>query len=97
MLPFKLSRKAKEDLLRIARYTEQTWGREQRRLYLKKLDLMFFALAENPELGIACDDIRSGYFKKRVSSHLIFYRRGSDSNIEIVRVLHKRMDEALHV
>lgn len=97
MPTFKLSKKAKDDLLGIARYTEQTWGREQRRLYLKKLDSTFYALAANPELGSPCDDIRSGYFKRRESSHLIFYRRGTNSNIEIIRVLHKRMDEALHL
>lgn len=97
MPPFKLSKKAKDDLLGIARHTEQTWGRKQRRLYLKKLDSMFYSLAENPELGSPCDDIRNGYFKKREGSHLIFYRRGTNSNIEIIRVLHKRMDVALHL
>ena len=96
MPPFKLSQKARDDLLGIARYTEQTWGREQRRLYLKKIDSMFYALADNPALGTPCDDIRNGYFKKREGSHLIFYRLGEISDIEIIRVLPKRMDVALH-
>lgn len=38
MLPFKLTNKAREDLIGIARYTEKTWGRDQRRAYLKQLD-----------------------------------------------------------
>ncbi len=92
-----LSKKAKDDLLGIARYTEQTWGRKQRLLYLKRLDSMFYTLAENPALGRPCDDIRPGYFKQLEGSHLIFYRHGSNSIIEIMRVLHKRMDVASHV
>ena len=95
--PFKLSKKAKDDLIGIARYTEKTWGREQRRLYLKKLDSMFYTLADNHELGSPCDDVRAGYMKKQVGNHLIFYRFGTTSKIEIIRVLHKRMDVALHL
>lgn len=97
MPPFKLSKKAKDDLVGIARYTEKTWGREQRRLYLKKLDSMFYTLADNHELGSPCDDVRAGYIKKQVGSHLIFYRFGTTSKIEIIRVLHKHMDVALHL
>jgi toxin ParE1/3/4 len=97
MPPFKLTKKAMDDLIGIARYTEQTWGREQRRQYLKKLDSMFYTLADNPGIGRSCDDIRPGYFKQQEGSHLIFYRRGTFSKIEIIRVLHKRMDVALHL
>jgi toxin ParE1/3/4 len=97
MPTFKLSKKAKDDLIGIARYTEQTWGREQRLLYLKKLDVMFYTLADNPALHRSCDDIRRGYFKQLVGSHLIFFRNGPNSTIEIIRVLHKRMDVALHL
>jgi len=97
MPTFKLSKKAKDDLIGIARYTEQTWGREQRLLYLKKLDVMFYTLADNPALHRSCDDIRSGYFKQLVGSHLIFFRNDPNSTIEIIRVLHKRMDVALHL
>lgn len=97
MPPFKLSKRAKDDLVGIARYTEKTWGREQRRVDLKKPDSMFYTLADNYELGIPCDDVRAGYIKKQLGSHLIFYRLGTTSKIEIIRVLHKRMDVALHL
>ena len=97
MPPFKLSKKAKDDLIGIARHTEQTWGREQRLHYLKKLDSMFHSLADNPALGRSCDHIRPGYFRLQEGSHLIFYRLGTSSSIEIIRVLHKRMDVALHL
>lgn len=96
MLPFKLTNKAREDLIGIARYTEIAWGRDQRRVYLKQLDEAFHAVAEIPELGRSCHGIRQGYFKYRKDSHVIFYRLGMESTVEIIRVLHKRMDTALH-
>ncbi len=92
MPSFKLSNKAREDLIEIARYTNLRWGREQRQFYLKQLDDTFHALADNPKLGRCCDEIRRGYFKFPKDEHVIFYRHGTESNIEIIRVLHRRMD-----
>jgi len=97
MLPFKLSQKARDDLIGIARYTEEIWGRDQRRLYLKKLDSMFYILADTPAAGSPRDDLRPGYFQKKEGSHLIFYRLGASSQIEIIRILHIRMDAARYL
>ncbi|ETW93077.1 MAG: hypothetical protein ETSY1_40825 [Candidatus Entotheonella factor] len=93
MAAFQLTRKARDDLRSIGRYTQTTWGREQRSRYLSRLDAAFHALAESPEMGPACDDIREGYRKYRVGRHLIFYRQ-SDVGIIVVRILHERMDIA---
>lgn len=89
---FKLTRKARDDLLGIGRYTEQKWGRQQRNTYLKALDNAFCRLAENPDLGQDCSDIKRGYKKYLQSSHLVFFRLSGDGGIEVIRVLHKRMD-----
>lgn len=97
MLLFKLTNKAREDLIGIARYTEITWGRDQRKFYLKQLDEAFHAVAENPDLGHSCNELRQGYFKYPKDSHVIFYRIAAGSTIEIIRVLHKRMDTALYL
>ncbi|WP_241505919.1 type II toxin-antitoxin system RelE/ParE family toxin [Parahaliea mediterranea] len=51
-------------------------------------------LADSPEDGAACDSIKMGYRKFPNGSHVIFYRNLSDTEIEIVRILHKRMDLA---
>jgi toxin ParE1/3/4 len=48
-----------------------------------------------PSLGRACDDIRPGYRRYAEGSHIIFYREVR-SDIEIVRVLHGRMDPDRH-
>jgi toxin ParE1/3/4 len=45
---FRLTELAKQDLLSIGRYTQATWGREQRNSYLAKIDAAFHLLAIEP-------------------------------------------------
>lgn len=91
MSAFRLTKSAKQDLRSIGRYTQVTWGREQRNRYLKNLDASFHLLAEEPQRGKICDDIRPGYRKYHVGRHLIFYRQSTEG-LEIIRILHDRMD-----
>ena len=92
-----LTNKAKADLLEIGRYTQERWGREQRDRYLTILDTCFKQIASNPLLGKDCSDIRKGYRKLSVGSHVIYYHRTNTGTIEIVRVLHSRMDMEAHL
>lgn len=92
MKPFQLTNKAKTDLRDIALFTSRRWGREQRNIYLKQFDDSFWLLAESPDIGKACDEIRGGYRKFPQGSHVIFYRQVGSQNIEIIRILHKSMD-----
>lgn len=89
---FRIKAAARADLKGIAKYTEQTWSREQRNSYLTELDQAFHRLAENNELGKGCDHIRSGYRVFPVGEHLVSYQTGARKVVEIIRVLHKRMD-----
>ena len=92
MNKFLLSSKAKTDLIKIAKYTQLTWGIPQRNDYLKKLDSTFKLLAAEPELGVNCDYIREGYSKYAQVSHVIYYKKYKNNQIFIVRILHKSMD-----
>ncbi|MCP4432601.1 MAG: type II toxin-antitoxin system RelE/ParE family toxin [Gammaproteobacteria bacterium] len=92
MIAFELTREAKQDLRKIAAYTERQWGREKRYLYIKQFDDEFHFLAKNPSIGKKCDQIKTGYRKFPQGSHIIFYREGTKSNILIIRILHKNMD-----
>ena len=92
MNKFLLSSKAKTDLIKIAKYTQFTWGISQRNDYLKVLDSTFQLLAAEPELGLNCDDIREGYSKYPQASHVIYYKEHKKNQILIVRILHKSMD-----
>ena len=91
MPAFRLTAKARADLRDIGRYTQRTWGRDQRNHYLSRLDEAFHLLAREPDRGRSCDNIRQGYRKYQVRRHVIFYRR-SGADIEIIRILHERMD-----
>jgi toxin ParE1/3/4 len=94
---FSLTKQALDDLRDIGRYTQARWGREQRRAYLSLLDGYFRALAENPSQGQRCDEIRPGYRKFLAGRHVIYYRVQTADAIEIVRVLHERMDVETHL
>ena len=93
---FRLTVQARADLRDIGRYTQQTWGRDQRNRYLARLDEAFHRLAREPHLGRACEEIRAGYRKYHVGRHLIFYRE-SVAGVDIIRILHDRMDIEAHL
>jgi toxin ParE1/3/4 len=97
MKSFELTRAAKNDLRKIAKFTEKRWGRNQRYLYTKQFDDVFHFLADNSSVGKKCEHIKSGYKKFPQESHIIFYRDRTKSKISIIRILHKNMDEGSHL
>jgi toxin ParE1/3/4 len=97
MKPFALTVKAQSDLRAIAIFTEKKWGRAQRNIYIKQFDDSFHLLAAAPLAGKKCDSLKSGYSKFPQGSHIIFYKAGVETAIEIVRILHKHMDVDLHL
>ena len=92
MATFSLTKRAMADLIEIGRYTQKRWGVEQRNKYLTMLDSSFQQLAVDPLKGKNCSEIRQGYRKMNTGSHVIFYRQKHKDMIEIVRILHGRMD-----
>lgn len=96
MKRFKLSVAADTDLRNIAEYTLEQWGEPQRNVYVAELFGAFEKLAENPQLATSAESIRNGYRKFPQGSHVIFFRMSDTHLIEIIRVLHKRMDVELH-
>jgi toxin ParE1/3/4 len=48
-------------------------------------------VTDQRRIGRAIDEIRAGYFKLSVGSHFLCYRV-TDLGIDIVRILHQRMD-----
>lgn len=88
---FQLTNKAYADLKNIAKYTQTTWGFEQRKEYLSRLDQSFHLISENVGIGKKCDYIREGYFSHPVGRHLVFYCI-EEEIVTIVRILHQSMD-----
>ncbi|MCP1535986.1 type II toxin-antitoxin system RelE/ParE family toxin [Methylorubrum extorquens] len=85
----RLSPRARGDLSRI-------WDDSAER-YIRLLAGGFDRLAEDPARGLRADEIRKGYFRLSVGSHVLFYRLGADGGIEVIRILHGRMDFKRHL
>ena len=87
-----ISEKANEDIEKIWLYTFENWSLEQADRYYKLiLDEIEF-IAENFESGKSVDYIKKGYRATLVKSHIIFYKKSRRNIVEIIRVLHQKMD-----
>jgi toxin ParE1/3/4 len=87
---FRFSQRAEADLTDIARYTLQRWGEDQAIRYLDDLEACCQQLADHPDLGRACDEIRPGLRRMEHGRHVVFYRHDA-TGVLISRVLHQRM------
>ena len=92
-----LSPAAQADLEQIWDYTHDRWGIDQAEEYLRELQHAIDRAAANPRIGQACDEIRPGYRKLAAGSHTLFYRVTADDLIDVVRILHQRMDVDRHL
>ena len=95
MLNINIKPLAHQDLLGIWQYTNETWGSKQADLYLQELDATLKKLPSSPKIGRAIDEIRKGIRLLPFRQHIVIYQITIDS-IDIVRVLHKRMDIYRH-
>ena len=90
---YKVSQEANRDIENIWPYTYENWSLEQADRYFNLIMDEIEYLAENPESGKDYSDVRKGYFRSRIKSHFIFYKiNRMNEEIEIIRVLHQRMD-----
>jgi toxin ParE1/3/4 len=92
-----LSPRARADLDAIWDYSVAHWGSDRTELYIRELQRAIEYLSADPRRrGRQCDEIRTGYFKHSVGSHVLFYRLTGDG-IDVVRILHSRMDFGRHL
>jgi toxin ParE1/3/4 len=92
-MKYKISRKAGSDIENIWLYTSEKWSPEQADRYFNLIMDEIDYLTEEPKSGINYSSMRKGYFRTRVKSHFIFYKVNLEKEeIEIIRILHQRMD-----
>ena len=92
----RFTRAARAQLRSIGQYTEETWGAEQRDLYLSQLFAGFEAIRKSPQAGRIRDDLYEELRSKRVQKHVAYYLV-KKSQVVIVGVLHERMDPTRHL
>ena len=93
---YTLSPRARSDLNEIWDYTAHHWGLDQAETYIRMLWRDIETLAANPAIGRPCPEIRTGYHKFRSGSHVIFFRL-NNGGLDVVRILHGRMDFDQHL
>ena len=90
-LPVDWSPEAEQDLLAIWNYVAREASPDVADEQLRSVDRACEALAQWPHSGRARDELFRGVRSIAVEAYVIFYRV-EDSAIEIVRVLHQRLD-----
>lgn len=91
MADYILTNKAVDDLSTIWNYTFEAWSETQADKYYYMLLDSFQKLADGKIAGKNYTEIQMDIFGFIAGQHIIFYRR-LNNRIEIVRVLHNRMD-----
>ncbi len=112
MARVRLSRPAQLDIARILAISAQRWGMEGRRRYAAILAAAIRTVAANPQgpttraraelapglrsLHVRHASIHNPDAKLRRPVHILYYRAIAPELIEVVRVLHERMDPGRH-
>ena len=91
VLPYVISKKAVSDLEEIWLYTVEKWSVEQADRYYNLIFDEIHYISKNSTSGKSMEHVRKGYRSSKVKSHLIFYRIRNNA-IEVIRILHERMD-----
>ena len=87
-----LRQEAIDDLNDIWIYTFDKWSEKQADRYYAALEFACMQIGKNPDLGKEYDEIGKNLFGLRTGKHIIFYHVISKDRIEVVRILHERMD-----
>lgn len=96
MKTYRLTPAAIRDLSSIWDYTEERWDANQAEVYVGEIRAAIERVAADPSRGRACEEIRRGYRRYSIGSHLIFYLNRFDS-ADVIRIPHQRMDPARHL
>ncbi len=94
---FRLSPLAEQDLENIWLYTYQEWSNEQADKYVYTIMAVIEKLSSGKLIAMQAD-IREGYWKYFVASHVLYFVKHKSTNgIDIIRILHKSMDMESHL
>jgi toxin ParE1/3/4 len=87
-----LRQEAIDDLNDIWTYTFEEWSENQADKYYATIQFACMQIGENPELGKEYEGINRNLLGLRIGKHIIFYQVITEQEIEIIRILHERMD-----
>jgi len=91
-MKYKISSKAQSDLINIWEFTLDNWSVDQADQYYNLIIDKIRDLCNKPDLGRKYDQIRKDYWGINIKSHIVFYKINKEEIIEVIRILHQRMD-----
>ena len=89
---YRISKQAIDDLNNIWIYTFHKWSKEEADRYYELIIGEIEFISDNFLTGKSAEQTRKNYRVTKIKSHLIFYRKVENDILEIVRILHQRMD-----
>ena len=92
MKKYRISQQAISDLNEVWLYTLRKWSKEQADRYYQQIINEIEFISDNFYVGKLAENTRKNYRVVQINSHLIFYRKTENKLVEIVRILHQRMD-----
>jgi len=87
-----LRQEAIDDFNNIWDYTFEQWSENQADKYYSTLRFACKEIGENPDIGKEYTGIRRDLLGLKSGKHIIFYHLTSEDEIEVIRILHERMD-----
>lgn len=96
MSQYRLTPAAQRDLSSIWDFTAARWDARQAETYIAEIRAAVERVADDPRRGHACNEIREGYRRYSIGSHLVFYVESS-VGVDVIRILHQRMDPTRHL
>jgi toxin ParE1/3/4 len=96
MMDYVLSPRAQADIDEIWDYSADRWDIDQANRYIAQIRRAIETIATDPRRGRSCDELRRGYRRFSVGSHVLFFRIVG-GQLDVVRVLHQSVDFGLHL
>lgn len=87
-----LRQAAINDLTDIWQYTVETWSKNQANKYYDSIKQACLDISQNPDKGRQYFEISENLLGYRINKHIIFYHLVNPNELEIIRILHEKMD-----
>lgn len=87
-----LRQEAIDDLNSIWNYTFKKWSEKQADKYYETIKMACNGIGDNPDIGKEYYGINKNLLGLKFEKHIIFYQEMLNDRIEIIRILHERMD-----
>lgn len=80
------------DLTEIWNYTLQEWSEKQADKYYQTIRSACKEIENNPAIGKVYTEVSKNLLGFKSGKHILFYHLVSENELEIIRILHERMD-----